>query len=53
MLAEANPEALADELKRTGYLVTHARELGDGASLDVLTSWLRCVSYEDLVLFNI
>ncbi len=52
-LAASNPEALADQLKRMGYLVTKSRELAEGATLETLVEQLRRVGYNDLVLFNV
>jgi type IV pilus assembly protein PilC len=52
-LAAPNPEALADQLRRMGYLVTRSHELAEGASVESLFAKLRRVSYDDLVLFNV
>ncbi len=52
-LMAASPEALADALKRMGYLVTRSRELGEGATLEGALQRLRRVGYDDLVLFNV
>ncbi len=52
-LAAPNLEALADQLKRTGYLVTQARELTDGGLLTGALERMRGVGYDDLVLFNV
>ena len=52
-LTAPSPEALADQLKRTGYLVTKSQALGEGATVDTLLQRLRGVSYDDLVLFNV
>ena len=52
-LAAMNSEALADQLKRTGYLVTHSREVFEGATIEGLLQRLRGVSDEDMVLFNV
>jgi type IV pilus assembly protein PilC len=52
-LVAPNPESLADQLKRMGYLVTRSRELHDGATLETLIERWRGVGYEELVLFNV
>ena len=54
-LSAASPEALADQLKRMGYLVTRARETaegGGGGGGDPL-ALLRRVGAHELVLFNV
>ena len=53
-LAAPTSEAMAEQLKRMGYLVTRSRELTQGAAGgdDVLAA-LQRVSYDDLVLFNV
>ena len=50
-LAASNAEALADQLKRMGYLVTRSRELAGGAVSEGLAERLRGVSADDLVFF--
>ena len=52
-LAAPSPEALADQLKRMGYLVTRSRELGEGTSVEGWLQRFQRVSYDDLVLFNV
>lgn len=52
-LAAPGPEALADQLKRTGYLVTQTREVAEGPTVESLLQRLRRVGYDDLVLFNV
>lgn len=52
-LAAPTLEALADQLKRTGYLVTQTREVAEGATMEGVLQGLRRVSYDDLVLFNV
>ena len=52
-LTAPSPEALADQLKRTGYLVTKARELAEGASFAARLQRAHRVSDEALVLFNV
>ncbi len=52
-LAAPTPEALADQLKRMGYLVTRAKELSSGASVESLLERLRGVNFDELVLFNV
>ena len=47
-------EALADELKRMGYLVTRTRELReDRVGFESLLQHVQRVSFDELVLFNI
>jgi type IV pilus assembly protein PilC len=53
ILNAPNREALADQLKRMGYLVTRAQELAEGATVEGLLQRLRGVGYDDLVLFNV
>ena len=50
-LAAPTPEALADQLKRMGYLVTRSHELSDGLALETAVERWRRVSYDDLVMF--
>ncbi|MBI3011061.1 MAG: type II secretion system F family protein [Candidatus Omnitrophica bacterium] len=52
-LAAPTLEALADQLKRTGYLVTQTREVAEGTTMEGVLQGLRRVSYDDLVLFNV
>ena len=52
-LAAINSEALADRLKRMGYLVTHSREASEAATVEDLFQRLRGVRDEDMVLFNV
>ena len=53
-LAASNPEALADQLKRMGYLVTQSRELAESGTLEALLSaGFKRVSFDDLALFNV
>ena len=52
-LAAPSSEALADQLKRMGYLVTKSRELAGNVALDSAFQGLRRVSYDELVLFNV
>ena len=52
-LAAPSPEALADQLKRTGFLVTKSRELTGGLTLESLLAPLRRIGNDDLVLFNV
>ena len=53
VLAAPSPEALADQLKRMGYLVTKARELSNGAPTGGLLRIGGRVGHDDLVLFNV
>jgi type IV pilus assembly protein PilC len=54
LLAAPTPEALADRLKRMGYLVTKSQELSAGdATVESVFQRLGRVSYEDFVLFNV
>jgi type IV pilus assembly protein PilC len=46
-------EALADQLKRMGYLITQSREVAEGATVESVIQSLRRVGYDDLVLFNV
>ena len=46
-------EALADQLKRMGYLVTRSREAADGGGVEDVLQRLRGVSDEDMVLFSV
>lgn len=52
-MAAPNPEALAEQLKRTGYLVTRTRELGGESRSKSFLHQLQRVGYDDLVLLNI
>jgi type IV pilus assembly protein PilC len=52
-LAARSPEALADELKRMGYLVTQSRELAQRGALAGFAQRLGRVPYDDLVLLNV
>ena len=52
-LAAPTLEALADQLKRTGYLVTQTREVAQGATVEGVLQGLQRVRYDDLVLFNV
>lgn len=52
-LASPSPEALAEQLKRTGYLITRAREVAEGGTADSLFRRFRRVGYDDLVLFDV
>ena len=52
-LAAPTPEALADQLRKMGYLVTKSQELIEGVSVESLFAKLRRVGYDDLVLFNV
>ena len=52
-LTASNAEALADQLKRMGYLVTRSRELAAAAGLDVVVQRLRGVSADDFVMFAV
>ena len=52
-LAAPSSEALADQLKRMGYLVTQAREVAEGVALESAVQRLRRVGTDDLVLFNV
>ncbi len=51
-LAASTHEALADQLKRMGYLVTQAKELPPGAAESGMEAGGR-VRYDDLALFNV
>ncbi|MBI4343166.1 MAG: type II secretion system F family protein [Candidatus Omnitrophica bacterium] len=53
LLVAPNAEALAEQLKRMGYLVTKSREVDEGATVESVLQRLRRVGYEDLVLFNV
>ena len=52
-LAAQNPEALAEQLKRTGYLVTRTQEVREVPSVGSLVAGLQRVGYEDIVFFNV
>jgi len=52
-LAAANPEALADQLKRMGYLITRFREQAEGRALALSLDQWRRVGFDDLALFNV
>ena len=52
-LLAPNPDALADQLKHMGYLVTQARELAEGGSVESLFQRWRGIPSHDLVLFNV
>lgn len=52
-LVAPTAEALADQLKRTGYLVTRSRELAAGVSFGTLAQRLRGVSADDFVIFTV
>ena len=52
-LAASNTEALADQLKRMGYLVTRSRELAAAAGFEMVVQRLRGVSADDLVMFTV
>jgi type IV pilus assembly protein PilC len=52
-LAAPNAEALADQLKRTGYLVTRSRELAASVSLGTAVQRLRGVGADDFVMFTV
>ena len=52
-MAAPTTEALADQLRRMGYLVTRSTPVGEGWSLETLALRLRRVGYDDLVLFNV
>jgi type IV pilus assembly protein PilC len=52
-LAAQNSEALADQLKRMGYLVTQAREVAEGVAIESALQRWRRVGTDDLVLFNV
>ncbi len=47
------PEALAEQLKRTGYLVTRTQEVREASSAGAVLGRFRGVSSDDLVLFNV
>ncbi|MBI4323233.1 MAG: type II secretion system F family protein [Candidatus Omnitrophica bacterium] len=53
MMASPNPEALAEQLKRMGYLVTRTQEVRQTPSLGSFLGRWQGVRYEDLVLFNV
>lgn len=52
-LAAPNAEILADQLKRTGYLVTRSRELAGEVSVETLLERLRPVGADDFVFFSV
>ena len=52
-MAAASTEALADQLKRMGYLVTKTQQAADGVSLETLLAGLQRVGYDELTLFNV
>lgn len=52
-LAAPSPEALADQLRHRGYLMTSSREVAEGASSDTLFQRARGVGTDALVLFNV
>lgn len=52
-LAAQDPEALADQLKRMGYLVTKSREVAEGPTVEGLFAGLRRVGYADLMHVNV
>jgi len=52
-LAAASPEALADQLKRMGYLVTRWRELAEGHAQAWSLQTFQRVGDDDLALFNV
>lgn len=52
-LTAPDPEALADQLKRMGYLVTRAREVVDHPSLRTVLAPLRRIRDEELALFTV
>lgn len=53
VLAAPSPEALADQLKRMGYLVTKTRQLSNGVATSGLWRIGGRVGHDDLVLFNV
>lgn len=53
VLAAPSPDALADSLKRMGYLVTRFQERADGAGVEAAFDSWRRVGHDDLVLFNV
>ncbi len=52
-LVAPTPEALADQLKRMGYLVTNARPVAEGQAGASWLSRVRRVGDDDLVIFNV
>jgi len=52
-MAASATDALADQLKQMGYLVTRAREVTEGISIERILQRARGVGYDDLVLFNV
>jgi type IV pilus assembly protein PilC len=52
-LAAADSEALADQLKRMGYLVTRAREVSSGGAAGQMLRRGGRVGHDDLVLFTV
>jgi type IV pilus assembly protein PilC len=52
-LPAASSDALADELRRMGYFVTQAKEVGDGPGLAALELRFARVGFDDMVLFNV
>jgi len=52
-LAAPSPEALADQLKRMGYLVTRSEALAEGAPGAALLDRFRRISADELMLFNV
>jgi len=52
-MAASATDVLADQLKQMGYLVTRAREVTEGISIERILQRARGVGYDDLVLFNV
>lgn len=52
-LSAQSPEALADQLKRMGYLITRAEEHADGRAAGAVWARWCWINADDLVLFNV
>ena len=52
-LIAPDAEALAERLKRMGYLVTKSREVSESSPADHFAQLLHPIGYNDLVLFNV